>query len=195
MRENRILRYGIGAACLVLPALLFALGLWIPAYGEARLFRLPVALAAADLFLTATLYITANCYGWKLACIAAAAGLAAAFFCGEVPHGGLLAAYALGCATYIVLACFMRKDDVRVRVAAPLFGKFVMVWLVGLQMVLPTMGEIGDLANTISYTVSAPHVVTCLLGSALGALICTGLLGQPANLEKRPEKEQPKSEQ
>lgn len=175
--------------CLLVPAVVFCLPGALPTYSSVWLFKLWIPLAVADLIFTAALYVSANSYSWWFSLLVVAMGAGVAFLTDVVPGLGFFIAYLLGSLTYVLLGHFMRKDEIRVRIAAPLFGKFVMVWLIGRQMVLPMMNADADTQNIVKYTIAAPHVVTCLLGGILGAFLLHVFMGsQKAFLPSASEK-------
>lgn len=160
-----------GALCLLAALAGFGLPL-LPGLADVWVFKLWIPLAIADVIFTAALYIAAYRVSGTWAAVIGALCAAAAFATGSIPSGLLAVVYALGAGCYALFAAMMRAEDFKVRIAAPLFGKFMVTWLGCVQILTPLLYGDSEMGDTVRYMLTAPHVVTCLVGSAVGVGIC-----------------------
>lgn len=140
-------------------------------WSEVRIGNLLLSYFACDILWSALIFWAAARVGGLFATGVAALTLATAYLSGYLVNLPLLISLLLAAATMALMTTRMKKEDVRIRIAAPLFCKFMVAWLVALQIALPLSGGDEAFLKSVNYMLGAPHVVSTLLGCGVAALL------------------------
>lgn len=136
---------------------------------EVTVGNLLVGFAVADILFSFILFWAAARIGGLFATALGALTLLTAYLSGLLTNLPLLISLFLAAAVYALMTTRMKKDDLRIRIAAPLFCKFMVAWLIALKVALPVTSASDALLNSAAYMLGAPHVVTTLIGCGLAA--------------------------
>ena len=150
-----------------------------------RVGSLYLSYFVCDLLWSAVLFWAAARIGGLFATGLAALTLVTAYVSGYLTSVPLLLSLLLAGATFTLMTTRMKGEDVRIRIAAPLFCKFMVAWLVALQIALPMGGETETFLKAADYMLGAPHVVSTLLGCGAAALLYGKAEGLPLFEKKK----------